>query len=154
MKRVKMSDIEAVHPLKGFHRILVRGGWHAHIPRATPTVDTYATYSQYYRSLGASEANARKLVEQMIDQLVTADYVHKLQMAIKRQAQAYAEAYPDLHRLVQPKFGHKRTLLVGFDPEKAQQNFVPGDRFGRAGKSWMKDSLREMATSAQGASDE
>ncbi len=145
MKRVKMKDIECPHPGKGMYKIRVPGGWHAHIPRATPTPDTYATYSRYYRSLGASEVNARKLVDDMIQGLLEADYIHKLQMAIKYQAQRYAEAYPDLHKLIQPSFGHKRTILLGFDPEKAQENFVPGDRFGRAGKSWLKDSLREMA---------
>ena len=148
MKRVKMADIEVAHPLKGFHRILVRGGWTAHIPRALPTPDTYATYTQYYRSLGASEMNARALTEKMIQEVLEGGYVHKLQMAIKRQAQAYAEAFPDLHRLTQPKYGMKRTILVGFDPAKAQENFVPGDRFGRAGKTWLKDSLKEMASTA------
>ena len=113
---------------KGIH---VPGGWLAKLPSPQWHDSELEPFIRYYAGKGQHEGVAHKRVVEAWEALWVYAWSFGLMQAITRMARRYAKMHPDLG-------------MRGYDPEKAQVGYVPGDWTGSRGKPAVTEMLRQM----------
>ena len=124
MKKVKIeSPIEA-------RGIRVVPGWTARVPLILKVdEETMRVYGRFFQGRGKSPAEADAEVLRMCHGVFEAFWIVKLRLAMARWARLYEERFGDLE---------------GFDPERMQGTFCPGDNWGKRGKPFVNPIFEEM----------
>ncbi len=113
--------------------VVVPGGWIAKIPSIRGYDAEEAAHVRYYRGKGLHEGAALDHVRTSWEAIWVHGYLQALGQAVADMAKKYKKIHPDLG-------------LRGFDPEKAQAGYVPGDNTGVRGKPAVTELLRRMGT--------
>ena len=124
--------------------LLIPGGWQALVPQVMEDsleVFTKAWSEYLYNSkMCKSQFEARKRAKKMIQNVFNYAWSILLSQAIFYWAKEYAKRYPE--RLT-PTEEKDIFVLEGFNAEKMQYAFVPGQKPGR-GLKFVDEMLREM----------
>lgn len=140
-----MDPIDAPNPTRKGTRIFIEGGWRALVPHFEVDLETVSMWARYYELKGESAVQARLSAKTTAQRIGEGGFLHLLRMAIARRAQLYAKLFPVLQ---EPNGMHRRVRLVGFDPERIQRTFVPGEGATKEVKGAIESELREMGLQA------
>jgi len=117
--------------------LFIPGGWQARIPGVTFYPGDLAPLYAHFQKRGHNFAVATQQAEGALEAIWIRAYLDGMREAITNAALRYDAIYPELE-------------LAGFDPEKVQAAYVPGDKFtGRRGKVGLKKLLVEMGQEEQ-----
>ena len=117
---------------------IIPGGWKAWVPEFF--VD--ATYMQALtQALAPYHPEPEKEARRRMQDMGEVGFVSRLKDFIRRHADRYAKRFPHTRR-------PDRTL-AGFDPERLQTRFIPGERsWGNNPKPYITKALTEMAAAS------
>lgn len=122
MKYVEMTPLHV-----GEH--VIPGGWKAWVPEVVVREEDLQHWARYYQFDGYPPHQARAMAERAIIRKHEAGWIRDLRRSLVRWAQIYLKRFGDLQ---------------GFDPERMQQAYYPGENTGRRGKAFVNQLMREM----------
>lgn len=135
--------------------ITVPGGWIARVPDVkTGNTALLDAYTEYFVSCGLGAKPAAEAAEATVQRTYAHGYVDGLKEAVARRAEEYIALYPELRRVVGRRNGLPLVEPVGYDPGAIQASYVPFQRTGRAGQSFMATMLAAMAKRAKATNKE
>lgn len=110
--------------------LIVPAGWIARIPSIKlAKEEEHAMYLSYLQKQGYGPSMAAGILRRRMQDVFNRGWLVPLRDMIADRAQEYVEMHGDLE---------------GFDPERLQRAYFPGDRPGRAGKPGVRRMLHEM----------
>lgn len=129
MIRIKARDMHRKDP-----PLTIKGGWMIKVPEVEMREAEQEAYVKYLnKAHGMSPITASKVVSEATQRAFTTAFKQKLRDMLFTRADEYVAMYGDLR---------------GFDPERLQAAYVPGENTGRAGKPVVRRLLQLMREEA------